>query len=61
MKEHVLENIVNREKFVCLDLKDIQVIDGIEYLKVQKYGSTRTILMRKDALKKVKNEMRRVS
>lgn len=60
MKEHVLENVFNREKFVCLNLKDIQVIEGVEYLKVQKYGSTRTILMRKDALKKVKNELRRV-
>lgn len=61
MKEHVLENVFNREKFVCLDLKDIQIIEGVEYLKVQKYGSARTILMRKDALKKIKNELRRVS
>lgn len=53
MKAITFENIYNREKFVCRGKKDIQVIDGVEYIKVFKYGTQRQVLVRKDFLKKV--------
>jgi hypothetical protein len=54
MKEKLFENLFTKEIFECKDLKNIQVIEGVEYLTVQKIdGSRRNLLMRKDALKKV--------
>lgn len=53
MKEIVLENVLNHERFVCVDIRDIQVIDGVQYLKVHRQGNDRIMLVRKDALKKV--------
>jgi hypothetical protein len=53
MKTVVFENIVNKEKFQCHNTKDIQVIDGIEYLRVFKYGTQRDCLVKKDSLKKI--------
>lgn len=48
------ENPVNQEKWVCEDINDIKVIDGVEFLQVHKPENNRVVLMRKDALKKVK-------
>jgi hypothetical protein len=53
MKTVFFENLMNREKFYCNDTKDIRVIDGIEYLRVFRYGTQRDCLVKKDSLKKV--------
>lgn len=53
MKQVFFENIMNKEKFYCTNLKDIRVIDGIEYLRVFRYGTQRDILIKKDSLKKI--------
>ena len=47
-----LVNPVNQEEWICEDFNDIRFIDGIEYLKVRKPVMQRTVLMRKDALRK---------
>jgi len=52
MKTVILENIYNKEKFTCSNLKDVRMIDGIEYLRVFKFGTQRDVLIRKDTLKK---------
>ena len=43
----------NKEKFFCKDLKDIQMIDGIEYLKVFRFDTKRECLVKKESLRKV--------
>jgi hypothetical protein len=55
MKTIYFENIVNKEKFYCNDIKDVRNIDGIEYIRVFRYVSHRECLIRKDTLKKVKD------
>jgi hypothetical protein len=56
MKNVTFENIWNKEKFQCavVDLKTPEVIEGVEYIRVTRIGNDRVMLMRKDALKKVK-------
>jgi len=54
MKTITLKNKFNGEKVVCKDIKEIQVIDGIEYILVSKTIQDRKFLMRKDALERVK-------
>lgn len=53
MKETLFENIFNHDRYACADPRDIEVIDGIKYLKVHQLNSPRMILVRKDALVKV--------
>ena len=53
MKTIYFENIRNREQFYCNDLKNVQLIDGIEYLRVFKLGTQRDMLVKKDSLRKV--------
>lgn len=55
MKTLTFENIYNKEKFTCnfKALQEVKVIDGIEYLKVFKFGTQREVLVRKDILKKL--------
>lgn len=55
MKTLTFENIYNKEKFTCnfKALQDVKVIDGIEYLRVYKFGTQREVLIRKDSLKKI--------
>ena len=55
MKTITFKNKFNGERVVCKDVKEIQVIDGIEYLFVSKTIQDRKFLMRKDALEKVKD------
>ena len=57
MKPITFKNRFNGERVVCKDVKDIYVIDGIEYLLVSKTIQDRKFLMRKDALEKVKDKM----
>ena len=47
-----LVNPVNYEEWICEDFNDIRFIDGVQYLKVRKPIMQRTVLMRKDALRK---------
>ena len=54
MKTITLKNKFNGEQVVCKDLKEVQLIDGIEYVLVSKTIQDRKFLMRKDALEKVK-------
>lgn len=50
----VFENPMNQERWECEDINDIRTIDGVEFLQVHRYGNDRTVLMRKDALKRIK-------
>ena len=45
----------NKEKYSCKNVRDIHVIDGIEYLKVMKSGTHHECLIKKDLLQKVKS------
>ena len=47
-----LVNPVNSEEWLCEDYNDIRFIDGVEYVKVRKPIMQRTVLMRKDVLRK---------
>jgi len=53
MKTMYFENLVNKEKYSCKNPNDIRLIDGIEYMRVFKYGTQRECLVRKDSLKKI--------
>lgn len=59
MKEIVLENIFNQDKFECTNLHDVETIEGVQYLKVHRQGNVRVMLMRKDALKKVQTKQKK--
>lgn len=54
MNSKIFENQITREQFICPNTKDLRVIDGVEYLSVQKPGHPRLMLMRKDVLTPVK-------
>jgi len=56
MKQVFLKNKLNNEKFVCDDTRQVQLIDGVEYIVVNRVGQTRKFLMRKDALEKIKDK-----
>ena len=47
-----LINPLNSEEWICEDYNDTRFIDGVEYVKVRKPIMQRTVLMRKDALRK---------
>ncbi len=53
MKTMTFVNERNGEQVICDNVRDVQVIDGIEYLIVHKKENPRPFMMRKDALKKV--------
>jgi len=54
MKAVTMKNRFNNERVVCEDVKDVRLIEGIEYLVVRRQENiNRTFLMRKDALQKV--------
>jgi hypothetical protein len=54
VKTTTFKNRFNGEIVVCKDLKEVQVIDGVEYLLVSRTTQDRKFLMRKDALEKIK-------
>jgi len=56
MKETMFENIFNHDKFACANPRDVEVIDGVQYLIVHRQDNNRPQLMRKDALKKIENK-----
>ena len=47
-----LVNPVNSEEWICEDYNDTRFIDAVEYVKVRKSTMQRTVLMRKDVLRK---------
>ena len=47
-----LVNPLNSEEWICEDYNDTRFIDGVEYVKVRKSNIQRTVLMRKEALRK---------
>lgn len=51
-KTIVLRNPLNSDEWFCDNYDMVKIIDGVNYVTVYKPGnSTRTFLMRKDALK----------
>ena len=56
MKTIYFENVRNKEQFYCKNLKDIQLIDGIEYLRVFRMGTQRDCLVKKESLRKVSDK-----
>lgn len=59
MKPVMFENMLNRERVVCDDIRLSQWVDGVEYLAVRREKSPRVFLMRRDTLKKVKEKLAR--
>ena len=52
-KPVLLENIRNREKWVCDDINKINYINNVEYLYVHRLDNDRLFMMRKDSLKQI--------
>ena len=53
MKPVLFKNRMNNERFVCEDVRAVDVIDGVEYLVVHRPNEQRVFKMRKDALEKI--------
>lgn len=53
MKEITFQNIFNQELVKCDNPKDIEIIDGVEYIRVTKSDKQKSFLMRKDSLKRI--------
>ena len=56
MKSVNFKNRMNGERVVCDNIRDVKVIDGVEYLVVHKQDNNRQFLMRREALEKIKEE-----
>ena len=52
MKPMSFKNRLNGEKFVCDNVREVEVIDDVEYLIVHRPNEQRTFKMRKDVLEK---------
>ena len=52
MKPMTFKNRMNNERFVCDDVRTVEVIDGVEYLIVHRPNEHRVFKMRKDVLEK---------
>ena len=52
MKPMTFKNRMNGERFVCDDVRTVEVIEGVEYLLVHRPNEHRLFKMRKDALEK---------
>jgi hypothetical protein len=57
MKSVTLRNMLNGERFVCDDFRQVEVIDGVEFLYVRKLNEHRLVKMRKDILERVKEKI----
>jgi hypothetical protein len=55
MKTTVFENIYTHEIWYCGNSRDVHVIDGVEYLLVNRHAQDRTFYMKRDSLKEVKD------
>lgn len=60
MKSVTLENQFTHERFICDDMRSVQVIDGVEYLSVYRPSNPRVVLIRKDALKRIPQDRKSV-
>jgi len=58
MKSVTFKNRMNNEQVVCDNVRDVHVIDGIEYLLVRRFGTDRKFLMRKEALERIKETIK---
>lgn len=55
MQQPILfENPITKDKWLCDDLRQSKIIEGIEYIPVRKENTSRTVLIRRDILKKIK-------
>jgi hypothetical protein len=52
MKPVTLKNILNGERFICEDLRQTEVIDGVEFITVHRPNELRTFKIRRDILVK---------
>ncbi len=52
MKPMTFKNRMNGERFICDDVRTVEVIDGVEYLIVHRPNEHRMFKMRKDVLEK---------
>ncbi len=52
MKPITFKNRMNGERFICDDVRTVEVIDGVEYLIVHRPNEHRMFKMRKDVLEK---------
>jgi hypothetical protein len=57
MKAMTFKNRMNGERFVCDNVRQVEVIDGVEYIIVHRPNETRMFKMRKDALERVKDKI----
>lgn len=53
MKPVNLINRINNERFICENFREIEQIDGVEYLRVRRAGEQRWFLMRREVLEKI--------
>lgn len=53
MKPVLFENQFSKEQFVCDDLKQIKVIEGVTYLAVHRPHNDRLFFVRQDSLRKL--------
>lgn len=58
MKSQLYENPINGEQWVCDDIRQTKFIDGVGYISVHKPNQFRTVLMRRDSLRPVKQNLR---
>jgi len=54
IKKTRYKNIVNHEVLECDNIDKVQIINGIEYVNVNRPGSNHQVLIRKDVLVLVK-------
>lgn len=54
MKSLTFESKLTRERFECDNVRDVEVIDGVEYLRVRRPNTRRPLLIRKDILEKLR-------
>jgi hypothetical protein len=57
MKSVTLRNVLNGEKFVCDDFRQVEVIDGVEFVYVRRPNEHRLLKVRKDILERVKEKI----
>jgi predicted small metal-binding protein len=57
MKPMTFKNRMNGERFVCDDVRTVEVIEGVEYLIVHRPNEHRVFKMRKDALERIKEKI----
>ena len=60
MKPVMFENVVNRQQYVCENKREVTVIDDVEYITVSEVGSPRKHLMRKDVLRLIDTQNKKV-